>query len=74
MRTQSFPGSVGIAAGEPVAGTEIDMKLFPREKHRIDFLGLATRKERNPWLAGFYLVVGVLLFGYIAFEMIAARL
>ncbi len=50
------------------------MKLFPREKHRIDFLGLATRKERNPWLAGFYLVVGVLLFGYIAFEMIAARL
>ena len=50
------------------------MKLFPREKHRIDFLGLATRKERNPWLARFYLTVGILFFGYVAFELIAARL
>ena len=50
------------------------MKLFPREKHRIDFLGLATRKEQNPWLARFYLAIGVLLFGYIAYELIAARL
>lgn len=37
----------------------------PREKHRIDFLGLLTRKERNPWLDRFYFVLGVLFFGYL---------
>lgn len=50
------------------------MKLFPREKHRIDFLGLATRKERNPWLARLYLVTGIAFFGYVIFELVMARM
>ncbi len=50
------------------------MKLFPREKHRIDFLGLATRKESNPWLARLYLAAGILFFAYVFFELAAARL
>lgn len=50
------------------------MKPFPREKHRIDFLGLATRKETNPWLARLYLAVGILFFAYAFFELVVARL
>ena len=50
------------------------MKLFPREKHKIDFLSLAVRKESNPWMARFYFLVGVVFFGYIFYELIAARL
>ena len=41
------------------------MKFLPREKYRIDFIGLATRKETNPWMARFYLAIGLLFFGYV---------
>lgn len=46
------------------------MKLFPREKHRIDFLGLAARREENPWLSRFYLVVGIVFFAWVLHEML----
>lgn len=45
------------------------MKWFPKEKQRIDFLGLATGKTRNPWLAKFYLVVGIAFFGYAFYQI-----
>jgi hypothetical protein len=41
------------------------MKWFPQEKHRIDFLGLATRKEKNPWMEKFYVVFGLCFFAYV---------
>ena len=46
------------------------MDWFPKEKQRIDFLGLATRKEKNPWVEKFYLVVGTVFFAWIFYEMI----
>lgn len=46
------------------------MKWFPREKHRIDFLGLATRPEKNPWLEAFYLAIGILFFGFVIYGLI----
>jgi hypothetical protein len=45
------------------------MKWFPREKHRIDFLGLAFGKETNPWLEKFYLGFGLLFFAYIFYSL-----
>ena len=45
------------------------MKWFPREKHRIDFLGLALRKEKNTWLEKFYLGFGLLFFAYIFYSL-----
>ncbi|MDA0340500.1 MAG: hypothetical protein O3B74_02765 [Proteobacteria bacterium] len=46
------------------------MKWFPQEKHRIDFLGLATRKEKNPWLEKLYLVFGLCFFAYIFYSLL----
>ena len=46
------------------------MKWFPKEKHRIDFLGLATRKEKNPWLEKFYFVFGFGFFCYIFYVLL----
>ena len=46
------------------------MKLLFREKHRIDFIGLATRKEKNPWLSALYLISGIAFFGYIFYTHI----
>ncbi len=45
------------------------MKFFPREKHRIDFVGLATRPEKNRWLARLYVVIGILFFGYVFYSL-----
>ena len=45
------------------------MEWFPKEKHRIDFLSLATRKEKNPWLEKFYLVVGLGFFAWVFYQM-----
>lgn len=50
------------------------MKLFPRDKHRIDFLALASRKESNPWISRFYFLVGIVFFAYVFYELIAGRL
>lgn len=48
------------------------MPIFPREKYKLDLLGLATRKERNPWLERFYLVVAVAFFGYLLYRNFVA--
>lgn len=45
------------------------MKWFPKEKHRIDFFAFATRKVENPWMAKFYLVVGIAFFGYAFYQI-----
>ena len=45
------------------------MKWFPQEKHRIDFLGLATRKEKNPWMEKFYVVFGLCFFAYVFYSI-----
>lgn len=45
------------------------MKWFPQEKHKIDLFGLATRKEKNPWMEKFYLAVGLLFFGYVFYNL-----
>jgi hypothetical protein len=46
------------------------MKWFPQEKHKIDLFGLATRKEKNPWMEKFYLAVGLLFFGYVFYSLL----
>ncbi|MEX2453491.1 MAG: hypothetical protein WD470_02240 [Rhodospirillaceae bacterium] len=48
------------------------MKWFPREKQKIDFLGLATRKERSPFMEKFYLLVAVAFFGYLIYRTFVA--
>ncbi|MGB0632029.1 MAG: hypothetical protein ACPGRZ_15175 [Alphaproteobacteria bacterium] len=45
------------------------MEWFPREKHKIDFLSLATRKEKNPWMEKFYVAVGLTFFGWVLYQM-----
>jgi hypothetical protein len=45
------------------------MKWFPKEKHRIDFLGLATRREKNPWMEKFYFAFGMCFFAYIFYSL-----
>ncbi|MBT5649027.1 MAG: hypothetical protein HOJ41_14305 [Rhodospirillaceae bacterium] len=45
------------------------MKWFPQEKQRIDFLGLAMRKEKHTWMEKFYLVIGLLFFGYVFYSL-----
>ena len=45
------------------------MKWFPQEKQKIDFLGLAMRKEKNPWMERLYLTIGVLFFGYVLYSL-----
>ncbi len=45
------------------------MKWFPQEKQRIDFFGLAMRKEKHPWMEKFYLVIGLLFFGYVFYSL-----
>jgi len=45
------------------------MKWFPQEKHRIDFLGLATRKEKNPWMEKFYVAFGLCFFAYVFYSI-----
>lgn len=45
------------------------MKWFPQEKQKIDFLGLATRKEKNPWMEKLYLAIGLLFFGYVFYSL-----
>tara|TARA_R110000868_G_scaffold21533_4_gene89143 strand:- start:2440 stop:2589 length:150 start_codon:yes stop_codon:yes gene_type:complete len=46
------------------------MKWFPQEKQSIDFLGLATRKEKNPWVEKFYLAVGLCFFAYVFYSLV----
>ncbi|MFT5485649.1 MAG: hypothetical protein ACI9JL_001416 [Paracoccaceae bacterium] len=48
---------------------KIAMKWFPKEKQRIDFLGLAMRKEKNPWMERFYLAIGLLFFAYVFYSL-----
>ncbi len=45
------------------------MNWFPREKQKLDLLGLFTRKEKNPWVEKFYVVIGLLFFGYVLYTM-----
>ena len=47
----------------------VDMEWFPKEKQKIDFLSLATRKEKNPWVEKFYVIVGLAFFGWVLFQM-----
>jgi hypothetical protein len=46
------------------------MKWFPQEKQRIDFLDLATRKEKSPWMDRFYLTIGLLFFGFLFYSLV----
>ena len=46
------------------------MEWFPKEKQKIDFLALATRKEKNPWMEKFYVVVGLAFFAWVIYQMI----
>tara|TARA_B100001123_G_scaffold168945_1_gene194287 strand:- start:584 stop:733 length:150 start_codon:yes stop_codon:yes gene_type:complete len=45
------------------------MQWFPREKHKIDFFALATRKEKNRWLEKIYLICGIGFFGYAFYHL-----
>lgn len=45
------------------------MEWFPKEKQKIDFLSLATRKEKNPWVEKFYVIVGLTFFGWVLLQM-----
>ena len=73
-----LPGSyfirIILGGKTPLAVIAISAKLtamprFFREKHRIDFLALATRKEKNPWMEKFYVAVGLAFFGYVLYTM-----
>ncbi|MEC7488527.1 MAG: hypothetical protein VYA17_02950 [Pseudomonadota bacterium] len=48
------------------------MQWLKLEKHKIDFLALATRKEKNPWIAKFYLVFGLGFFAYLFYHILFA--
>ena len=56
--------------GPVFSGKLPSMQWFPREKHKIDFLSLATRKEKNPWVEKFYVVVGLAFFGWVVYQML----
>ena len=45
------------------------MEWFPKEKQKIDFLSLATRKEKNPWMEKFYVIIGLAFFGWVLFQI-----
>ena len=45
------------------------MKWFPQEKYKIDLWGLATRKEKNPWMENLYIAIGLLFFAYVLYNL-----